>query len=248
MGDNSEVFVGLDVAKSKNAVAIAEGGHRRGRSHGRATPANRFVADRKIDARCKTGKAPDEHTVMRYPIRASELDHRRLQASPPPMHVHRNPLSAVLGRKSIRRGGLHDHTAPHLIEAGRVGELHVVDPGIDAVDHQAEGLARYIDTVRPPSSCPEVFLCMHAPRRPLKAGSIYDVANRRFAALGIEAAHRGGHALRHACATRLLAEGLSHKEIGDHLGHRSTSATSTYAKVNTGALREVAAFDLGDVR
>jgi transposase len=26
MGDNSEVFVGLDVAKSKNAVAIAEGG------------------------------------------------------------------------------------------------------------------------------------------------------------------------------------------------------------------------------
>ena len=112
----------------------------------------------------------------------------------------------------------------------------------------AEGLARYIDTVRPPSSCPEVFLCMHAPRRPLKAGSIYDVANRRFVALGIEAAHRGGHALRHACATRLLAEGLSLKEIGDHLGHRSTSATSTYAKVNMGALREVAAFDLGDVR
>jgi len=112
----------------------------------------------------------------------------------------------------------------------------------------AEGLARYIDTVRPPSPCPEVFLCMHAPRRPLKAGSIYDVANRRFVALGIEAAHRGGHALRHACATRLLAEGLSLKEIGDHLGHRSTSATSTYAKVNMGALREVAAFDLGDVR
>ena len=111
----------------------------------------------------------------------------------------------------------------------------------------AEGLARYIDTVRPPSPCPEVFLCMHAPRRPLKAGSIYDVANRRFVALGIEAAHRGGHALRHACATRLLTEGISLKEIGDHLGHRSASATSTYAKVNMRALREVAAFDLGDV-
>jgi len=111
----------------------------------------------------------------------------------------------------------------------------------------AERLARYIDTVRPPSPRPEVFLCMYAPRRSLKAGSIYDVANRRFVALGIEAAHRGGHALRHACATRLLAEGLSLKEIGDHLGHRSTSATSTYAKVNMGALREVAAFDLGDV-
>jgi len=89
---------------------------------------------------------------------------------------------------------------------------------------------------------------MHAPRRPMKAGSIYDVANRRFIALGLEAAHRGGHALRHACATRLLATGLSLKEIGDHLGHRSTSATSTYAKVNIGALREVAAFDLGDLQ
>jgi integrase/recombinase XerD len=82
----------------------------------------------------------------------------------------------------------------------------------------------------------------------LKAGSIFDVANRRFVALGIEAKHRGGHALRHACAVRLQAEGLTLKEIGDHLGHRSTSATSIYAKVNMAALREVGAFDLGDVQ
>jgi integrase/recombinase XerD len=112
----------------------------------------------------------------------------------------------------------------------------------------AEALARYIDTVRPPSSCPEVFLRMQAPRRPLKAGSIYDVANRRFVALGIHAAHRGGHALRHACASRLLAEGLSIKEIGDHLGHRSAATTSIYAKVNRKALREVGAFDLGGLQ
>jgi len=109
----------------------------------------------------------------------------------------------------------------------------------------AEALALYIDTVRTPSSCPEIFLCMQAPRRPLKAGSIYDVANRRFVALGMVAAHRGGHALRHACACRLLAEGLSIKEIGDHLGHSSAAATSIYAKVNLAALREVGAFDLG---
>jgi len=111
----------------------------------------------------------------------------------------------------------------------------------------AEALARYVDNVRPPTSCSEVFLCMQAPRRRLKAGSIFDVANRRFIALGIEAAHRGGHALRHACAVRLLAKGLTLKEIGDHLGHRSTSATSTYAKVNMAALREVGDFDVGDV-
>lgn len=79
----------------------------------------------------------------------------------------------------------------------------------------AEALARYIAAVRPLSSCAEVFHHMHAPRRPLKVGSIYDVANRRFVALGIDAAHRGGHALRHACASQLFAEGLSIKEIGD---------------------------------
>jgi integrase/recombinase XerD len=111
----------------------------------------------------------------------------------------------------------------------------------------AEALARYVDTARPPSLCQEVFLRMQAPWRPLKANSIFNVANRRFVARGIEAAHRGGHALRHACAVRLLAEGLTIKEIGDHLGHRSTAATSIYAKVNITALREVGAFDLGDI-
>jgi integrase len=37
--------------------------------------------------------------------------------------------------------------------------------------------------------------------------------------------HYGPHALRHACATRLLAEGLSMKEIGDHLGRRKADTT-----------------------
>ncbi len=43
----------------------------------------------------------------------------------------------------------------------------------------------------------------------------------------------------------LVSKGLSLKEIGDHLGHRSTSATRIYAKVNLAQLRLVAALDLG---
>jgi site-specific recombinase XerD len=42
-----------------------------------------------------------------------------------------------------------------------------------------------------------------------------------------------------------VAEGLSLKQIGDHLGHRSTEATRTYAKVDLVGLRQVADFDLG---
>ncbi|MDD2897999.1 MAG: tyrosine-type recombinase/integrase [Desulfuromonadaceae bacterium] len=52
------------------------------------------------------------------------------------------------------------------------------------------------------------------------------------------------HALRHACATHLLSEGFSLKEIGDHLGHQSSSATRIYAKVDLAGLCEVAAFDM----
>jgi len=58
--------------------------------------------------------------------------------------------------------------------------------------------------------------------------------------LGIKLAHYGPHALRHACATHLLAQGLSLKQIGDHLGHRSAQATRIYAKVDVSSLRQVA--------
>ena len=34
------------------------------------------------------------------------------------------------------------------------------------------------------------------------------------------------------------------KEVGDYLGHRTVSATSVYAKVQLGTLREVADIDL----
>ena len=73
----------------------------------------------------------------------------------------------------------------------------------------AEALARYIDTVRPPVPHSEVFIRLQAPWRPIKPSSLYDIANREFVALGIQTAHPGPHALRHACATRLLADGLS---------------------------------------
>jgi integrase/recombinase XerD len=56
--------------------------------------------------------------------------------------------------------------------------------------------------------------------------------------------HRGPHCLRHACASHLVAAGLSLKEIGDHLGHRSPYATRVYAKVDLAGLRQVADFDL----
>jgi site-specific recombinase XerD len=65
--------------------------------------------------------------------------------------------------------------------------------------------------------------------------------------MGLTLPHYGSHVLRHACATHLLAQGLSLKEIGDHLGHRSPEATCIYAKVDLVALRTVADFSLEDL-
>jgi len=111
----------------------------------------------------------------------------------------------------------------------------------------AEALSLYIDTVRPPVPHPEVFIRLQAPRQPIGAGAIYHTVSERLRKLGISVAHFGPHALRHSCAAKLLADDLTLKEIGDHLGHRSTAATMIYAKVHMQALREVGAFDLGDL-
>ena len=108
-------------------------------------------------------------------------------------------------------------------------------------------IVRYIRAVRPSCAHREVFLTLLPPFRPLSRGALYSVTSRRLTALDIQSPRRGPHALRHACAGRLAAEGFSLKEIGDHLGHRSTSATRIYSKVDLPRLREVAAFDLGEL-
>jgi site-specific recombinase XerD len=106
-------------------------------------------------------------------------------------------------------------------------------------------IIRYLKNVRPQNSHCEIFLTLKAPFKPLSGGGLYNVTRRCMANVGLHSVHRGPHALRHACAMRLVAEGLSLKEIGDHLGHRSTSATRIYAKVNLPELRLVADVDLG---
>lgn len=107
-----------------------------------------------------------------------------------------------------------------------------------------DALVRYLKTVRPPCAFREVFITAKAPLTPLSRLCISTLTHKQFVALGIQSARRGSHALRHACASRLLQEGLTLKEIGDHLGHRSTAATRIYAKVDVAQLREVASVDL----
>jgi len=110
----------------------------------------------------------------------------------------------------------------------------------------AAAVMRYIREVRPRQSAyQELFLRLAAPHQPFGQGGVYGIVRDRLRRLQIKAPRLGPHGLRHACATHLLAQGLTLTEIGGLLGHSSMDSTRVYAKVDMPALRDVAELDLG---
>jgi site-specific recombinase XerD len=105
-----------------------------------------------------------------------------------------------------------------------------------------DAVLRYLREVRPQSQHRVLFLTLLAPVRPLR--HLWDIVGKRLRGLGVTSPHLGPHALRHACATHLLAEGFTLKQIGDHLGHRQPDTTRIYAKVDLAGLRQVADVNL----
>lgn len=105
-------------------------------------------------------------------------------------------------------------------------------------------ILRYLREVRPKCTLREIFISRVQPYRTLTAAGFGTMVRKRLQGLGLVLPCYGPHALRHSCATHLLAEGVSLKEIADHLGHVSLAATQMYAKVDLPALREVGALPL----
>lgn len=107
-----------------------------------------------------------------------------------------------------------------------------------------QSILRYLREVRPARPERTLFLTLRAPIRPLTPCAIHHDVSRRLDRLDIVCPKRGPHVLRHSAAQYLLDQGLPMKTVGDYLGHRSLSSTSTYAKVSLESLREVADVDL----
>jgi len=122
---------------------------------------------------------------------------------------------------------------------GRRTELYPLSPTV------GEAIVHYLQEARPRSSYREIFLTVEAPIRPLSGAAVWKIVAKRARALDPPVVPHGAHALRHACATHLLDQGFSLKEIGEHLGHRALSSTARYASVNLTGLREVANLSLG---
>lgn len=157
-------------------------------------------------------------------------------------------LLAIYGLRSgeVRRLRVPDiDWASHRIQIIRSKSGHrEILPLEPSVGH---ALRRYVDA-RPHSDHAKVFLTVRAPFRPISAGALYHVVASRMPITDRSRKGRGPHGLRHACARHLTEAGLSFKEVGDHLGHRSPDSTRIYAKVNLTALRLVALEDLGGLR
>jgi len=101
-------------------------------------------------------------------------------------------------------------------------------------------LAEYLRRGRPATPIRSIFLCVNPPIRPLVSGSIRNIVSRAFLLAGVPTPHLGSHAIRHAWATRMLAQSQPLKTIADLMGHRSIETTRIYTKVDYEQLRTVA--------
>ena len=114
----------------------------------------------------------------------------------------------------------------------------VVVPLTEAV---GEALLAYLRHARAACSCAQVFVTTRAPYRALRRPSnVSQIVRYAADKVGLQTPLRGAHALRHALATRLLADGHSLKAIADVLGHRQLSTTFIYTKVDFNQLEAVA--------
>lgn len=102
-------------------------------------------------------------------------------------------------------------------------------------------IALYLRKGRPCAACRRVFLCTRAPRRGFcHVSSVSTIVARAFTRAGLEPPHRGAHTLRHSLAATMVRRGATLTEIGEVLRHRSPATTEIYAKLDFGALRDVA--------
>ena len=118
------------------------------------------------------------------------------------------------------------------------GEIHDRLPLLADV---GEALTLYLTKDRPTCASRRVFLCMRAPHRGFShPSSVSTIVARTLARAGIVSPSRGAHLLRHSLATTMVRRGASLTEIGEVLRHRSPNSTEIYAKLDFGALRDVA--------
>lgn len=101
-------------------------------------------------------------------------------------------------------------------------------------------IAAWLSRGRPPAAgCRTVFVTRHAPVRPMHPNTVARAVMFACKRAGLPVMR--SHRLRHALATRLLADGTPLPEISQVLRHRDLATTAIYAKADIAHLRQAAA-------
>lgn len=104
-----------------------------------------------------------------------------------------------------------------------------------------KALSLYLKKDRMPGGSRLVFLCSRAPHRGFgNPSTVSTIVMRAIVRAGLTPPTHGAHLLRHSLATTMVRRGASLAEIGQVLRHRSPNTTEIYAKLDFGALRDVA--------
>jgi len=129
----------------------------------------------------------------------------------------------------------------------RCGTLRVCGKGHREVSlplpqDAGDAVLAYLRRARPHVALERLFLCIHAPHRPLKnSGTVSSVV---AAAIGrakiVDPPSRGATLLRHSAATAMLRAGASLEAVSSMLRHRSLDMTAHYAKVDVAMLTAIA--------
>jgi integrase/recombinase XerD len=105
-------------------------------------------------------------------------------------------------------------------------------------------LKSYLLRIRPKSNHPALFISFSPPYRPITRATLHGRVRRLFKANRVKSTTMGPHALRHACAARLMIQGASVKSIASFLGQHDTRSVREYTRYDTSGLRQVADFSL----
>ena len=99
-------------------------------------------------------------------------------------------------------------------------------------------LLDYIQYGRPKSDEQYIFLLVISPFLPIRPQAIAGLINRRFSYAGFKSTTRrhGGHALRNSLVKELLNNKQSLPVISEVLGHKNTSSTRHYIRIDSETL------------
>jgi len=200
---------------------------------------HRFMVDEGIAATDPTASSEAGRLPVRLPKALSEDQVGRLldaTAGDRPLDRRDRALLEVLygtgGRVSEVVGlDLADLQGDMVRLYGKGAKERLVPLGRYAATALAEWLAVRF-TPRTRRDAEAVFLNGHGSR--LTRQGAYDVLRRRAVGTGVQVSP---HALRHSCATHMLARGADIRVVQELLGHASITTTQLYTKVTAEHLR-----------